>query len=189
MTNQAVHPVGESEGRALGPVLGPIPVDTFAGRVHVEWDAQAAVTPLGQLPFFTEFLQVSGLFDPWVRDCPLHLRSPNAPSKRDVLGTTVLSILAGHQRYAHINGVRNDTINPPLLGMRTVVSEDSVRRNLAKIDEDAGVKWLQDHLGFCVGPILSGRDFLRFLRRFPEIHAQIANLAARRAEESKGSEE
>jgi hypothetical protein len=154
MTNQTVHPVGESEGRALGPMLGPVPVDTFAGRVHVEWDAQAAVTPLGQLPFFTEFLQVSGLFDPWVSDCPLHLRSPNAPSKRDVLGTTVLSILAGHQRYAHINGVRNDTINPPLLGMSTVVSEDSVRRNLAKIDEDEGVKWLQDHLGFCVGPIL-----------------------------------
>jgi len=71
-----------------------------------------------------------------------------------VLGTTVLSILAGHQRYAHINGVRNDAINPPLLGMGTVVSEDSVRRNLAKIDEDAGVTWLQDHLGFCVGPIL-----------------------------------
>jgi len=154
MSNQTVHPVGESEGRELGPVLGPVAVDTFAGRVHVEWDPQAAVTPLGQLPFFTEFLQVSGLFDPWVRDCPLHLRSPNAPSKRDVLGTTVLSILAGHQRYAHINGVRNDTINPPLLGMSTVVSEDSVRRNLAKIDEDEGVKWLQDHLGFCVGPIL-----------------------------------
>ena len=154
MTNQTVHPVGESEGSELGPVLGPVAVDTFAGRVHVEWDAQAAVTPLGQLPFFTEFLQVSGLFDPWVRDCPLHLCSPNAPSKRDVLGTAVLSILAGHQRYAHINGVRNDTINPPLLGMSAVVSEDSVRRNLAKIDEEAGVKWLQDHLGFCVGPIL-----------------------------------
>jgi len=73
MSNQTVHPVGEGEGRALGPVLGPVAVDTFAGRVHVEWDPQAAVTPLGQLPFFTEFLQVSGLFDPWVSDCPLYL--------------------------------------------------------------------------------------------------------------------
>ena len=28
--------------------------DTFAGRVHVEWEAgeRAAVTPLGQLPFY-----------------------------------------------------------------------------------------------------------------------------------------
>jgi hypothetical protein len=110
--------------------------------------------PAGAAAVFTEFLHVSGLFDPWVSDCPLYLRSPDAPSKRDVLGTTVLSILAGHQRYAHINGGRNDTINPPLLGMSAVVSEDSVRRNLAKIDEDEGVKWLQDHLGFCVGPTL-----------------------------------
>ena len=27
-------------------------VDTFGGRIHVEWDPQAAVTPLGQLAFF-----------------------------------------------------------------------------------------------------------------------------------------
>ncbi len=29
-------------------------VDTFGARVHVEWDPQAAVTPLGQLAFFIE---------------------------------------------------------------------------------------------------------------------------------------
>ena len=26
-------------------------VDTFGGRVHVEWDPHSATTPLGQLPF------------------------------------------------------------------------------------------------------------------------------------------
>jgi len=35
--------------------------------------------------------------------------------------------------------------------------------------------------------MLSGRDFHRFLRRFPEIRAQIADLAAQRAEGSNGS--
>ena len=49
------HPAGESETGALVPYAGPVAVDTFGGRVHVEWDPQAAVTPLGQLPFFTEF--------------------------------------------------------------------------------------------------------------------------------------
>jgi len=29
--------------------------DTYAGKIHVEWDPQAAVTPLGQLPFFISF--------------------------------------------------------------------------------------------------------------------------------------
>ena len=154
MNDEIFHPAGEAQDTALAPALGPVAVDTFGGRVHVEWDPQAAVTPLGQLPFFTEFLHVSGLFDPWVESCPLALTSPNAPSNRDVLGTAVLAILSGHQRYAHISALRGDTINPRLLGMSEVVSEDSVRRNFAKLDETEGVKWLQAHLDYVVAPLL-----------------------------------
>ena len=61
-------------------------METFGGPVHVEWDPDAAVTPLGHLAFFAEYLKVSGRFDALVADCPLHYTSPNAPSKRDVLG-------------------------------------------------------------------------------------------------------
>src|SRR3954451_1336344 len=59
-----------------------------------------------------------------------------------------------HQRYAHITALRCDPVNPPLLGMRKVVSEDAVRRGLAKIDETAGMDWLQAHLDYCVSPLL-----------------------------------
>src|SRR5437763_8040230 len=45
--------------------------DTFAGRVHVEWDRGGLVTPLGQLPFFIEYLKQAGLFAGWVAHCPL----------------------------------------------------------------------------------------------------------------------
>src|SRR5271167_3956730 len=62
-------------------------VDSWAGTVRVEWDAQAAATSLGQLPFFIDFLKTSGLFDGFVSDCPLAYASPNAPKKRDLLGT------------------------------------------------------------------------------------------------------
>ncbi len=76
MNDLILHPAGETETTALAPFsglgpLGPVPVDTFGSRVYVEWDPQAAVTPLWQLPFFTEYLQVSGLFDPWVSNFPL----------------------------------------------------------------------------------------------------------------------
>jgi hypothetical protein len=64
---------------------------TFAGRIHVERDGGAAVTPLGQSPFFIDFLKQGGLFDGFVADSPLHYTSPNAPHKRDVLGTGSLS--------------------------------------------------------------------------------------------------
>ena len=69
MNDLILHPMGECDTHTSMPIAGPVAVDTFGGRVHVEWDPQAAVTPLGQLPFFTEFLQVSGLFDPWVASC------------------------------------------------------------------------------------------------------------------------
>src|SRR3954467_5378615 len=144
------HPAGEQSEIEEWSAIA----DTFGGRVHVEWDAAEPVTPLGQLPFFVEYLKQGGLFDGWVADCPLSFTSPNAPRKRDVLGTLLLSVLAGHQRYAHITALRCDPVNPPLLGMRKVVSEDAVRRGLAKIDETAGMDWLQAHLDYCVSPLL-----------------------------------
>ncbi len=105
----------------------------------MEWDPDGAVTPLGQLPFFIEYLRLGGLFDPLVTDCPVIMTSPNAPAKRDVLGTLLLSVLSGHKRYAHITGLRGDGVNPHLLGMKKVVSEDAVRRFLKKIEEGPGV--------------------------------------------------
>jgi hypothetical protein len=52
-----------------------------------------------------------------VADCPLCFTSPNAPRKRDVLSTLLLSVLAGHRCYAQVTALRCDAVNPPLLGM------------------------------------------------------------------------
>lgn len=154
------HPFGESLNIDLAPNLLAknikLAVDTYGGRVHVEWDPQASVTPLGQLPFFIEFLKLGGLFDSWVDDCRLSYLSPNSPSKRDVLGTLLLSILAGHKRYAHITTIRCDGVNPDLLGMNKIISEDSMRGALKKIASvPTSGAWLQSHLGKCYLPLLS----------------------------------
>jgi hypothetical protein len=145
--------MGECKKRSAVP-SSRVAVDTFAGRIQVEWDPDAAVTPLGQLPFFIEFLKVSGLFESFVADCPLQYSSPNAPEVRDVLGTLFLSILAGHKRYAHITTIRTDRVNPELLGMSGVASEDSVRRALSQFDEADAVAWLDRHLAACSHPLL-----------------------------------
>lgn len=138
------HPSGEvlksasSSGR---PLSEPLAVDTHGRRFHVEWDPQAAVTPLGQLVFFSQFLATAGLFRNWVEECPLRFSSPNAPELTNLLGTITLSVLAGQFRYAHITGLRADTVNPVGLGMTKVCSEDSVRRAFAGADGEACARW------------------------------------------------
>ena len=147
--------MGEAKRKALVSRNEMIALDTFGGRIHVEWDPAAAVTPLGQLPFFIEFLKVSGLFDAWVEDCPLAYQSNNGSDKRAVLATLLLSILAGHQRYAHISAIRQDGIHPELLGVEKLVSEDAARRALARIEEASGTAWLDRHLAKTTQPLLS----------------------------------
>ena len=147
--------MGEAKRKLLVGQKGAIALDTFGGRIHVEWDPAAAVTPLGQLPFFIEFLKVSGLFDAWVADCPLVYQSNNASDKRAVLATFLLSILAGHHRYAHITAIRHDGIHPELFGVEKLVSEDAARRALAHMDETAAVAWLDQHLAKTTQPLLA----------------------------------
>jgi hypothetical protein len=148
------HPLGESNAPRPETVDGAVAVDTFGGRVHVEWNPQAAVTPLGQLPFFIEFLKTAELLAPWVEGCPLRRSSPNAPSNLDLLGTLLLSVLAGQRRYAHITAIRADGVNPALLGMSRVLSEDAVRRAFARADAASCAAWLHEHLLLSYGALL-----------------------------------
>ena len=148
------HPEGEVQTAGNQPAETVTSLDTFAGKIHVKWAPEATVSSLGLMPFFIEFLKTSGLFDKWVEDCPLHYTSGNAPEKRNVLGTLLLSVLAGHWRYAHINAIRGDGINPELLGMTGVASEDSVRRGMKAMDEAESGRWLKGHLKASYEPLL-----------------------------------
>lgn len=124
----------------------PQVVDTLGGRMHVRWDDDAAATPHGQLVFFAQFLATTGVFDRWVGSCPLRYSSGNAPDKRDVLGTLLLAMLAGHRRYAHVTALRGDTVAAQALGMNRIVSEDALRRAMSRMDEDQSRAWLRPSL-------------------------------------------
>lgn len=152
---KVTHPEGEPKKDLVSHEIGRMVADTFDGKLHIEWDPDAQVTPLGQLPFFIQFLKLGHLFAPWVDECPLRYSSPNAPSNINILGSFLLSILAGHTRYAHITSLIGESVNSQLLGMTKVVSDDSARRALKKMDEEAGVQWLQEHLYRCYSPLLS----------------------------------
>ena len=86
--------------------------------------------------------------------CPLSYTSPNAPSKADVLGTWMLPVLSGHRRYSHVTTIRCDGVNPGLLWMDKVISEDALRRALLAIPEPEGIAWLDTHLRESTAPLL-----------------------------------
>src|SRR5271163_4169561 len=142
-SEQSVHPLGESVSKLIA---GAWPVDTPGGRYYAEIDDEAPVTREGQLIFFGQFLHVGGRWERFVSKAPLHYEGNRGSRVVDVLGTAVLSVLCGHWRYAHINAVRGDTLNPGVLGMSTTVSEDVVRRAMKRMEEDKGLAWLGGEL-------------------------------------------
>ena len=112
-------------------------------------------------------------FEAWLKSCPLHYTSPNAPKLVDVLGTWMLSILDGQWRYAHVGSLRGDAVATNILGMTKIISDDSLRRALSAIapepDEkhtaeqraaqraqvDAAMQWMQQQLRHSVAQAMA----------------------------------
>ena len=134
----ALKPLAEAAEQALVAAVQCVDaqdmrVSTPGGVFHIRWDDRGGATAMGQLPFFAEYLNATGLFEDWVQGCPLNYVSPNAPGLVDVLGTWMLSILDGHNRYAHVGVLRGDGVAPSILGMKKIIGDDSLRRALSAI--------------------------------------------------------
>lgn len=152
-TIEKVHPVGE---RNLGIKNGDCwPVDTPGGRYYAEADLDSPVTREGQLIFFAQFLKTGERWKEFIKNSPLKYIGNQGSGVNNTIGTAVLSILCGHWRYAHINSVRGDTLNPELLAMEKTVSEDVVRRAMKNIPEEEGMDWLSKEIKLSVEPILN----------------------------------
>ena len=59
---------------------------------------------------------------------PLEYKSNNAPEAKDVIDTTMLSILAGHKRYCHASSLYGDGIAAEPLALNKIVSHNSIER-------------------------------------------------------------
>jgi hypothetical protein len=107
---------------------------------------------MGGLAYFAEFLESTRMFEKLVAQCPLSYESNNAPSKREVLGTILLSALQGHTRYAHMASLAGSQLDAQTLGMSKIPSEDSIRAALGKLaaNTEPTQRWLEacfDRLG------------------------------------------
>ena len=124
----ASHPSGEKVFASEVTPPEVVTVQTPSGPVTVSWEPGTAVSVHGLAVFFIEFLHVSGLWAALRDRCPLQRTSPNAPDHASVVGSMVLAVLSGGNRYRHVDGVRGDAVMPDLLGMKKIISPDSLRR-------------------------------------------------------------
>ena len=150
---QNVHPEGEMQKVTEGS-SNSWPLDTPGGRFYAEWDVDAPVTREGQLIFFFQFLQAGDRWKEFLSKCPLIYTGNRGSGAAKIMGTVLLSVLSGHSRYAHINGVRGDGINPGLLGIGGTVSEDAVRLAMRRMNEREGLDWISDQIIGSIAPVL-----------------------------------
>lgn len=116
---------------------------TPSGVVYCEKDHGSPITMHGYLPHFAQYLHESGQLEDLTNSCPLSYKSNNAPAVKDVIGTTILSILSGHTRYCHAAALYGDNVAAELLGLNKIVSHDSLTRGLDKADEVKINEWLR----------------------------------------------
>ena len=135
-------------------------LSTPGGRFHIRWDENGSATAMGQLAFFAEFLEVTGLFARWAEGCPLHYTSPNAPAVVDLLGTWLLSILDGQRRYAHIAGLRGDEVAPEILGMSKIVSDESLRRALSALAPGLPKRCDEAQRAICLAQLIESTNWM-----------------------------
>jgi hypothetical protein len=110
------HPAGIAKTSPRYP-SGSWPLDAPGRRFFAEWEKQALVTRRVQLIFFFQFLKAGGRWEEFLRECPLHYTGNRGSCALNIMGTVLLSVLAGHKRYACGNRLRGDGINPDLFGM------------------------------------------------------------------------
>jgi len=139
----------EGEGKAV------MAIDTPGGRFQVRFDETTPVSALGPLVFFAQFIEAGGRFEGLCREAPLRYTSNHAPDPREVLATLVLGVLAGCRRFAHLSALQFDEVAAGLLGVRRLVSEDSVRRALYRLDPGEAARWLRGQFDAVVEHLLA----------------------------------
>ena len=95
------------------------------GKIKI-CDTLRAVTPLGGLSVFIEFLSRIELVEQLTNRGPYQPKSPNHYEPGQILVGFVFSVIAGARRFAHANQLRADRALHALLGLKRFPSDDTI---------------------------------------------------------------
>ena len=151
-----MHPSGD--GISPADVTPPevVTVTTPHGPVTIAWEAGTSSSAHGMGVFFIQFLHETGLWAAFCARCPLARTSPNAPDIKTVLGSLLLTILSGANRYRHVESIRGDAVLPQLLGMDRILGTDAMLRAVKALALDPrGQAWVADLLLESLLPVVT----------------------------------
>jgi hypothetical protein len=127
----ALHPAGEAV------FIFP----TYGGNVRLS-PTDDALTPFSGLVPWAAFQKRSGLLEALAATCPVKRTSPNAAPVYAVLTSFGLTVLCDGRRFAQVQRLREDPTINDLFGLKRVVGDDTLRRFLARVPEEAGAAWV-----------------------------------------------
>lgn len=96
----------------------------------------------GSLVPWAAFQKRSGVLEGLAATCPVKRTSPNAAPVYDILTSFGLTGLCDGRRFAHVQRLREDPTLDELLGLERVVSDDTLRRFMARVPEAEGASWV-----------------------------------------------
>ena len=114
---------------------------TYAGNVRLRVSAET-LTPYGGLVPWAAFMKHNGIVEQLVQTCPVRRTSPNAAPVRDVLQSFFLTALTDGRRFAHVQRLREERGLCELFGMKTVVSDDTLRRFFKSMEPTQAAEWV-----------------------------------------------
>jgi hypothetical protein len=115
--------------------------DTYAGKVILETTGDP-MTPFGGIVPWAAFQKKGGFLQRLVDSSPVIRSSPNAAPLHDVLASFMLTVLCDGSRFVHVERLRQDPTLPEIMGMESIVSDDTIRRFFKSLPEKEGRDWI-----------------------------------------------
>jgi hypothetical protein len=118
---------------------------TYAGKVTMA-ATDDVMTPFGGLVPFAAFVRHSGIIEKLSTSCPIHRSSPNAAPIRDVLVSFMLTALCEGKHFSHVQRLREDPTMSLLFGIKSVVSDDTIRRLFVRMEPEQCRQWMEESM-------------------------------------------
>jgi len=117
--------------------------DTYGGKVQLE-TTDDSMTPFGGIVPFAAFLKKASFLQRLAASSPVQRTSNNASPIYDILASFMLTTLCDGSRFVHVERLRHDPALAQVMGMESVVSDETIRRFLKVLPEREGRQWIAD---------------------------------------------